>query len=354
MEKNMKIKTNIEAIAPYAAGVKVKGKEKLSSNENPLGSSPMAIKKIQAIDNYSVYPDVNCTDLREAIALEHGVSSDNIIVGNGSDEVLTWPSLCLVGRGDNAITGQNTFSEYTFSTLITEGEIRKAPLTDGKFSKKEIEKLIDSRTKIIYVCNPNNPTGTFLPKDEILNLITSIPEHILVVVDEAYGEYGDDDFYSCINEIKSRKNLLILKTFSKIYGLASLRIGYAVADSELMKSLWKTKQPFNVNQAAQIGGLAAIKDVAFVKKSITMNNIGKKYLYEELDKLGLFYYKTQANFICINVKRDAKEVFDSILDQGMTIRACGSFGLKEYIRVTVGSKEQMKRFISYLKTAIND
>ncbi len=349
----MKIKENINSIPPYVPGVKIEGKEKLSSNENPLGSSPKAIAAIKAIDSYSIYPEGSSRILREALAKKHQISPENIIVGNGSDEILTWPSLCLIGKGDNAITALNTFSEYTFSTLITDGEIRKAPLIEGKFNKDEMIKLIDSRTRIIYICNPNNPTGTFLPKDEILDLISAIPDNILVVVDEAYGEYGDENFYSCIQEIHNFSNLLVLKTFSKIYGLASLRLGYAISNSELIQNLWKTKQPFNVNQAAQTGGLAAISDEDFVNKSIEMNNKGKEFLYNQLDKLGLKYYKTQANFICIDVERDSKEVYNSILDQGMTIRPCTSFGLNNYIRITIGTEVQMKNFIKYLKVALD-
>ncbi len=156
-----------------------------------------------------------------------------------------------------------------------------------------------------------------------------------------------------IPQINNYKNLLILKTFSKIYGLASLRLGYAIASEELIVSLYKTKQPFNVNFAAQEGGFAALGDEDFVKKSIDMNNRGKEYLYRELDKLGLEYYKTGANFVCINVQKDSKEVFDSILEQGMTIRSCTSFGLKNYIRVTIGTEKQMSDFIEYLTKSLN-
>lgn len=348
----MNIKENIKAIAPYVPGIKIKGKEKLASNENPLGSSPMAIKAIQEITNYSVYPDGTCKDLRESLAKKNSISPENIIVGNGSDEILMWPSLCLIGKGDNAVTGLNTFSEYTFSTLVTDGEIRKAALVNGTFNKESILNLVDDKTRIVYICNPNNPTGTFLPKEEILDIIQSIPSDKLIVVDEAYGEYGDDEYYSCIPEIENFSNLLILKTFSKIYGLASLRLGYGIGNSEIINDLWRTKQPFNVNQAAQTGGLAALNDSDFVERSLEMNSLGKEYIYSELDKMGIDYYRTQANFICIDVKKDSKEVYDSIMDQGMTIRSCTSFGLKNYIRVTVGSREQNQRFISYLKKAL--
>ncbi len=348
----MKIKENIKGIPPYVPGIKIQGKEKLSSNENPLGSSPMAMKAIKEIDSYSIYPDGSSKELREAIASKNDVHIDNIIVGNGSDEILMWPSLCLIGKGDNAVTALNTFSEYTFSTLVTDGEIRKAPLINGKFNKDEMLKLIDDKTKIVYICNPNNPTGTFLPKVELLDLLNSIPKDKLIIVDEAYGEYGDEEFYSCKPEIDNYSNLLILKTFSKIYGLASLRLGYAIANTDLISNLWRTKQPFNVNQAAQTGGLAALSDEEFVKESIKMNEEGKKYLYRELDNLGLSYYKTQANFICIDVKKDSKEVYNSVLAQGMTIRPCGSFGLPNHIRITIGTENQMKNFIKYLGNAI--
>ncbi|MGL1891535.1 MAG: histidinol-phosphate transaminase [Spirochaetaceae bacterium] len=348
----MIFKENIKAIPPYVPGIKIEGKEKLASNENPLGSSPMAIKAIQQIDNYSVYPDGSCKALREAIAKKHHLLPENVIVGNGSDEILMWPSLCLIGKNDNAVTALNTFSEYTFSTLVTDGEIRKAPLVNGTFDKKAMLELVDKNTKILYICNPNNPTGTYLPKKQILDFIQSVPKDILVVVDEAYGEYGAEDYYSCIREINNYPNLLILKTFSKIYGLASLRLGYAFGNQDLIENLWRSKQPFNVNQAAQTGGLAALSDTDFVEQSLAMNKQGREYLYKELDNMGMFYYKTGANFICIDVKKDSKEIYNSILEQGMTIRSCTSFGLPNHIRVTIGSKEQNQRFISYLKNAI--
>lgn len=350
----MKFNENIESIPPYVPGIKIEGKLKLSSNENPLGTSPKAIEAIQAIDNYSVYPEGTSKKLREALAKKNSVNEDNIIVGNGSDEVLMWPSLCLIKDGFNAVTGANTFSEYTFSTLVTGGEVRKAPLIYGTFNKDSILNLVDDKTKIVYICNPNNPTGTFLPKGEILDIIKSISSEVLIVIDEAYGEYGDEDYYSCIGEINNFKNLLILKTFSKIYGMASLRLGYAIGSVELIQTLYKTKQPFNVNQAAQTGGLAAVSDTEFVEKSLKMNKEGKAFLYKELDRLGLEYYKTQSNFVCINVKKDSKDVYNSIMEQGITIRSCTSFGLPNHIRVTIGRMDQMNRFIKYLEKAIND
>lgn len=350
----MKFKENIENIPPYVPGIKLKGKLKLSSNENPLGTSPKAIQAIQKIDNYSIYPEGTSKELREAIAHKNGIDIDNIIVGNGSDEVLMWPSLCLIKEGYNAVTGANTFSEYTFSTLVTGGEIRKAPLINGTFNKDSILSLVDDKTKIVYICNPNNPTGTFLPKNEILEIVNSISKDVLIVIDEAYGEYGDENFYSCISEINNYKNLIVLKTFSKIYGMASLRLGYAIGSTEIIQTLYKTKQPFNVNQAAQAGGLAAISDTKFVEKSLKMNKEGKAFLYKELERLGLEYYKTQTNFICINVNKDSKEVYNSIMEQGITIRSCTSFGLNNYIRVTIGSLDQMKDFVRYLEKAVND
>lgn len=349
----MKLKENILNMKPYKAGIKIEGKEKLSSNENPLGTSPLAMEAIRSLLDFSVYPDPASGNLRKRIAEKYGLKPDNVITGNGSDEVLTWTAACLIGENDNAITASSTFSEYTFSVELLAGKMKKAPLNNGCFDPQEILKLIDDHTKIIYLCNPNNPTGTYLPGTVLTELLDNIPSEVLVVIDEAYGEYVEaEDFISGITLLERYPNIMVLKTFSKIYGLAALRAGYALASEKIIDGLWRTKQPFNMNAAAQAGAEAALLDTDFVNRSLKITREGKKYLYTQLDLMGLEYYPTESNFICINVKTHSEEVFHSIMEQGMTIRSLCSFGMDNFIRFTIGTQEQNERFISYLKKAL--
>lgn len=350
----MKIKKNLCSMVPYTPGVLKTGALKLSSNENRLGPSPKAIEAvIHSINNVNIYPEGSCRVLREAIAQKRGYKADNIIVGNGSDELMTLIAATYVSEGDNAITSESTFSEYTFATILYSGEMQKATMKEGSYDPDEICSLINSRTKIIYFCNPNNPTGTYLNHNRLDKMLSKIPDDILFVLDEAYADYSDAlDFPDSKKLLEKYPNLIILRTFSKIYGLAAMRIGYGIAREELINEILVTKQPFNVNTPAQIAATAALTDHVFYEKSRAMNSTGKRFLYEELDRLELKYYPTQANFICINVKRDSKEIFNEMMDQGVTIRSLTSFGMDQWIRVTVGTEADNRLLIRILENVL--
>ncbi len=308
---------------------------------------------MKSINKVNIYPDGSCRLLREALAEKLGYKSTNFIVGNGSDEIMTLIAATYISDGDNAITAECTFSEYTFATILYSGDIKKAPMKEGTFDPDEILKLINEKTRIIYFCNPNNPTGTYVNHNDMDTLISKIPENTLFVLDEAYADYSDAlDFPDSKNLLMKYPNLMILKTFSKIYGLAALRIGFGIAREDVINQILVTKQPFNVNTPGQIGATAALSDFDFYEKSKDMNSTGKRFLYEELDRLGLEYYPSQANFICINVKRDSKKLFQQMMNEGVTIRPLASFGMDSWIRITVGTEKNNKYLIRILEKTL--
>ncbi len=350
----MKLRKTLEHIVPYAPGKLKEGAIKLASNENPLGPSPKAIARINEIAaTVSLYPDAGVVKLRDAVAMKLGVERDNLIFGNGSDEVLCLITGAYIEEGDNTVTSEHTFSEYTFATVLFGGKVKYAPMQDGRFDLSRILELIDSRTKIVFLCNPNNPTGTSFGEKEFQAFMEGVPPKVLVVSDEAYREYVErPDFPDTLRIIRQYPNLVVLRTFSKIYGLAGLRVGYGVGSQEVIADFYKTKTPFNVNLLAQEAALAALEDVEFVKRSIETNRKGKEYLYHEFDRLGLKYYPSDANFVCVHVGRDSMEVFRRIMDLGVTIRPLRSFQLDEWIRVTVGTEAQNRKFVECLEQAL--
>ena len=300
-----------------------------------------------------LYPDAAAVRLREATAAKLGVKPENLIFGNGSDEVLCLIAGAYIEEGDNAVTSEKTFSEYTFATVLFGGKMKYAPMRDGRFDLGAIADLVDAGTRIAFLCNPNNPTGTVFSHRELTAFLGRVPGDVLVVCDEAYFEYtGNGDFPDSISLMEKYPNLVILRTFSKIYGLAGLRVGYGIAREEVVLDLLKAKTPFNVNILAQEAALAALEDDDFVRRSVSVNAEGKAYLYGEFRRLGLEYYPTEANFICVRVGKDCMEVFQKIMDMGVTIRPMKSFGMMDRIRVTIGTPEQNRIFIDCLEKVL--
>ncbi len=350
----MKLRKALKTIHPYSPGVLKEGAIKLASNENPLGPSPKAMERIRNLaPDVFLYPDASAVRLREKVASMLGIGPGNLVFGNGSDEVLCLIAGAYIEEGSNAVTSTTTFSEYTFAATLFGGRMKYAEMKDGKFQLDAIAGLVDKDTRVVFLCNPNNPTGTTYGHDEFVAFLRKVPEDVLVVSDEAYFEYNTrKDFPDSKTLLKDHSNLVILRTFSKIYGLAGLRVGYAIAREDVVSDLLKAKTPFNVNLVAQEAAYAAADDVEFVKRSIAVNNEGKAYLYGEFDKLGLAYYPTEANFVCVRVKKDCVEVFRKVMDLGVTIRPLKSFGLDDWIRVTVGTREQNEKFIDSLKKVL--
>lgn len=333
---------------------KLKEVVKLASNENPLGPSPRASDALKKhLRSLHIYPDQHHLQLREALAEKLSVPKESLIIGNGSDEIMLLIAQVFISAGDEVVISRNTFSMYEFVTKIMEGAPVFADLKEHTYNLDAISGLITGKTKIVFLCNPNNPTGTIFTAGQFDNFMTKMPENVIVVIDEAYGDFSDSEEYpSSLDHIKKGRNLIVLRTFSKIYGLAALRIGYGISTPAIIKYLNLAKMPFNVNRLAQAAALEALKDGDFLRRTLENNSEGKKYLYSELEKLGLKFLKTQANFIFIDLERESDGIFMELMRQGVIVRPLKSFDLPRAIRVTVGTMTQNEKFVAALKKVL--
>ncbi len=329
---------------------------KMASNENPLGPSRLAIDAIKEnISNIHIYPDGSSLMLKKEIAKKNNIKIEEIIIGNGSDEIIKLLGESFLEEGDTIIMGDPSFSEYDYIGNLMGAKVKKIPLVNFAFNLEDILDNLDDSVKIIALCNPNNPTGTVIGKDELIDFIDRIPEKIIVVLDEAYKEYAGENFYSGLNFIKEEKNnVLVLNTFSKIYGLAALRVGYGIGSESLISWITRAKEPFNVNVLAQVGAKAALNDNEHIKNSIDLNEDGKVFFYKEFSNRGFEYSESGANFIWVDIKNDSKLVFEGLLKKGIVIRPGNVFGADTHIRVTIDKPEINKYFIEMLDEVIKE
>jgi len=361
------LRDNIDKLAVYQPGKPIEevqrelGLEeviKLASNENPLGPSPRAVEAIKkAALNSNLYPDGSCYRLRHALADFLGVDDDMILIGNGSNEIIQLLSLTFINPGDETIMPVPSFPRYEPLTRLMNGiphEVKLKDFENGlKMDLSAMASYINEKTKIIYICNPNNPTGVIASKKELDDFLAKVPPGTLVVFDEAYCEYVDDEDYpNGLDYLASGRNVIVLRTFSKIYGLAGLRVGYGVGRPDVIAYLNRVREPFNVNAVAQEAALAALEDREYVQKVREVNREGKEYLYAGFDRLRLQYVPTQANFIFVNVERDEKEIFEKLLRKGIIVR--GGFGYRTWLRVTIGTLEQNKTLLAALEEVLNE
>ncbi|HEY8363633.1 MAG TPA: histidinol-phosphate transaminase [Tissierellaceae bacterium] len=358
---SIKYRNEIEKIEPYVPGKPIEDVKrefniskviKLASNENPLGCSPKVKEAIiNSLDNISIYPDGNCTKLKEALAKKYNVDTSNILPSSGLDEMIVLITNTFVEKDDEVIMADLTFPRYHQAAEIMGGKPVIVPLKDFAFDLDGILESITSKTKIIWICNPNNPTGTIIPEKEFVEFLDKVPSNILVVSDEAYREYVTRKDYPYQTEklIKKYKNLLIMRTFSKAYGLAGIRVAYTIGDEEILQYINKVRGPFNVNALAQIAAVAALEDEDFIRKTYENNVEGKKYLYEEFEKLSLKYVPSEANHILVDIERSGQEIFVEMQKRGVIIRPMGG----NYIRVSIGTMEENRLFIENLKEVIN-
>lgn len=328
---------------------------KLASNENPYGCSPKAKEAILAeLNEASVYPDGAAAELSSELADFLGINSDQIIFGCGSDEVIALIARAFLQPGDETIMADQTFSVYKSNADIEGAVSIEVPLVDGTHDLNGMLAAVNDRTKIVWVCNPNNPTGTIVSESELVKFLDAVPSHVMVVLDEAYYEFVTDAAYpDSIKLMQKYPNLVVLRTFSKIYGLASLRIGYGLGEPEVVKLINQVREPFNTSRLAQAAAKAALQDQEFVANCRRLNAEGIAYLQQEFDRLGLSYFPAHGNFILVNVQRPGQEVFQSLLRQGVIVRP----GFSRYpncIRVSVGTPEQNRTFIGFLEKALGD
>ncbi|MFH1507677.1 MAG: histidinol-phosphate transaminase [Candidatus Omnitrophota bacterium] len=356
------VRRDLKNLAAYIAGKPIPETQrelglekvyKLASNENPLGVSPKAIKAIQkALREINRYPDSQSFYLKKRLAQEFKLSPNNFVLGNGSDELIDVIIKTFVENNETILTANTTFLEYRIISKVNGRRIHEVPLKDFTYDLEKIRKRVNNKTKLIFIANPNNPTGTYVNKKELINFIKSLPAHTITVLDEAYDTFIDvNDFPKSVEWIRN-KNIIVLKTFSKAFGLAGLRIGFAVAKPELTQYMEKVRQPFNLNSLAQAASVSALDDRIFLSKTKKNNLTGKKYLYRELAKIPVTYIPSVANFILVDTRLDCFLVFKQLLKKGIIVRDMKQYGLDTFIRVTIGTGEENKSFISALKEVI--
>lgn len=327
---------------------------KLASNENPLGPSPMAIRAVEeTLAGLNRYPDGSGHHLIQKLSGKLNISMENIVIGNGSDDIIGMLAMTFLRPGDEAILPTPSFLMYDIAVKSIGATPVYAPLNALSIDLDGIRELITPNTRMIFICNPNNPTGTIVARKEFDAFIDTIPEDIIVVLDEAYIEFvRDPNSVSAVRYAKLDRPVVALRTFSKVYGLAGLRVGYGIMPGKIAGLINRVRHPFNVNTLAQIGAAAALEDKKFIENTIRLVHEGLDFLFDSLDASGIDYFPTQANFFLVNVQRDANEVFEKMLQMGIIVRSMVSYGYPEYIRVNVGLPDENKRLMDGLKRVL--
>ena len=354
----------IRSLIPYEPGKPIEEVEreygitdsvKLASNENPLGPSPKALAAIGAkLDQLHLYPDGDCFYLKAGLAKKLGVAPETLIFGNGSNEIIELAARTFMRAGDEAVMAEQAFVVYQLIVQAVGGKSKQVALRDHTHDLDAIAAAISPQTRLVFLANPNNPTGTIFQREAWEKFLAKVSPDVLLIVDEAYFEYVQDSNYpDSLKYHREGRAILTLRTFSKLYGLAGLRIGYGVAPKELIAMMQRVRQPFNVNAAAQWAALAALDDTEHVQRSLEVNRQGLAYLQAEFNKLGLEYVPSQGNFILVRVGK-GQEVFQQLLAQGVIVRPMGGYKFPEHIRVTIGTMEENRMFIAALQKVIEN
>lgn len=357
------IRPNVLQLQPYSPGKPIEevkrelGIEdvvKLASNENPLGPSPRAIEAaLRALQTANLYPDGNCFALRQALAKHLDVPPEWLLFGNGSDELIHFIGLTFLNPGDEVITGYPSFVRYDAAAHLNNATLHLVPLREHRFDLDAIRQQVNERTKLIFIANPNNPTGTIVTQKEVEAFISTLPEQIVVVFDQAYHEYVTHPEYpDTLHYVREGRNVIILRTFSKAYALAGLRVGYAIARPELVDAMNRVREPFNVNSVAQAAAIAALQDQEHLQRAVELNRRGLHYLYHHFERLGLRYVPSEANCVMVDLGRDSQPVFEALLRKGVIVRTGHIFGLPTYLRITTGKPEENERFINALQEVL--
>ncbi len=346
----------VRQIKPYSPGRSAPDAVKLASNENPYGPSPRAVEAMRdALEDVRLYPDMQCTRLTEALAAHWELPPENVLVGRGSDEIIHMLGLAFLSPGDEVIMPGLPFALYPFTALIMDCRQVVVPLVDFRQNLAAMAAAVTERTKIMFVCSPHNPTGSIARRDEVAQLMEALPEHVILVMDEAYYEYVDDPEYPDMREyIRQGRNVICLRTFSKIYALAGLRLGYGLAPREIIDACRLVREPFNVGLLSEIAGLASLADPEQVARTKQRNQEAKEYLCREFDRLGLSYVPSHANFIFVDTGVPSPELYERLLKRGFTVRTGDIWGTPNHIRVTTGTPEQNRGFIRALEAALRE
>jgi histidinol-phosphate aminotransferase len=339
----------VRKLAPYIPGKTIEEVQrtlgldriiKLASNENPLGSSPKALAALKQLDRLHLYLDDAYPELRGRIAEPYDLRAENVVLGHGSNELVNIVCETLLEAGDEAIMGVPSFSLYKLSSVLQGGTVVEVPLRDGVHDLDAMLGAVTERTKLIFVCDPNNPTGTALSVEEWRRFASRVPERITVLVDQAYREYMGAGTFDTIELVAQRQNTIVLRTMSKIYGLASLRFGYGFADQEMVGWLNRVRLPFNISRPAALGAFGALEDEEFVAESIATNLAGKAFALREFQRLGLAVLPTEANFYAVRVPVSATRAYNDLLQRGIIVRSGDALAMPGMLRITIGTPEQ--------------
>jgi histidinol-phosphate aminotransferase len=356
---------NVRAIAPYVPGKPIAetARElgipeaeilKMASNENPLGASPRAVAAIRgALDELHYYPDGSGFELKRVLSRKLGVTPENIVLGNGSNDVLELAGRAFLRPGDAAVYSQHAFMVYPLVIQAIGANGVEVPAKDFGTDLDALSRAVTPGTRMVFLANPNNPTGTFNPWADVERFVEGVPGDVLVVLDEAYGEYLPDDLKSPTQGWLARfPNLVVSRTLSKAFGLAGLRVGYGLADPRVAEVMNRVRQPFNVNHLAMVAACAALDDEEFIRRSREVNAAGLRQLAAGFGRLGLEYIPSFGNFVTVRVGADAARIYQALLSEGVIVRPIAGYGMPEHLRVTVGLPEHNARFLAALERAL--
>ena len=362
------VQLHIEAIVPYPPGKPMDELEreygvtnaiKLASNENPWGPSPRAVKAIAGmLGSLHRYPDGASYALTQAVARWIGAQADEIVLGNGSNEVIEFLVKAFVATGDAVITSHPSFLMYQKFVQVRGGDNIVIPLREMRHDLAAIAAAVTDRTRLIFIDNPNNPTGTLIEREAFDSFLRGLPQSVIVVVDEAYVDFVEParriDILGYINRPEGIPAVVSLRTFSKAFGLAGLRVGFGVMHRQVADLLHRVRQPFNINLVAQAGALAALDDVEHYEHTLRATREGMAWLHRELEALGCRPYPSHTNFFLIDVRGDATRLFEAMLYKGVIVRSMKAYGYPDFIRITVGTDEENRRFVAALAECVKD
>lgn len=360
----VRYRKELDSISPYVPGKPIDDVKrelgldrviKLASNENPFGfSSSVREAVVRALDEVNLYPDGNATLLKAKIAEKYDVTPDMVLPTCGSDEMIDLIAKTFIDPGSEVVMAEVSFPRYFSTSRMMGANLKIVPMNNLAFDLGGFKQVITPETRLVWLCNPNNPTGSFFTRDELIDLMEFISPETLVVYDEAYYEFATHPEYpkDSLDLMKKYRNMLVMKTLSKAYGIAGLRIGFTIGDSTLLSLINRIRNPFNVTLITQAAAMAAIDDDEFLIKIIENNIEGKHYLYGEFERMGLEYGKTEANHIVFNAGKDAGEVFNDLLRKGVIIRPIGGEKYKTWLRVSIGKMEENREFIKALEEVL--
>jgi len=329
---------------------------KLASNENPLGPSPQVLSTLhEQLSSISIYPDSGGYSLKQALTCRFNLEANQITLGNGSNDVLELIARAYLQPDDEVI-----YSEYAFVvySIVTQACGAKAVVTSARDWGHDLDRMlaaITNRTRMVFIANPNNPTGTWVTKDALSAFLDQVPENVLVVLDEAYIEYvGREDFPNGLQLLQTYSNLIVTRTFSKAYGLAGLRVGYAVSNQQIANVLSRVRQPFNVNRLALIAAEVALESTEHLAESVQINSTGKAFYEREIPKLGLSVIPSLGNFITVGLNKNAQPIYQAMLEQGVIVRPLVSYDMPQHLRISIGTRAENERCLSVLAKVIEN